>query len=73
MLHLLNEGDDVMVVSGSSCLTAAHLASLTSGTNSTIYMTGVQSEAHVKQVNLKLQSLNANRILLIYYGTVNFP
>ena len=52
-----------MVVTGSSCLTAAHLASLTSGTQSTIYMAGVQSEAHVKEINLKLQELNAKSIL----------
>ena len=52
-----------MVVTGSSCLTAAHLASLTNGTQSTIYMAGVQSEAHVKEINLKLQELNTKSIL----------
>jgi len=53
--RLMSEDDDVLLVNVGSGLTAAHIASLTHNSSTTIYAYGITSDRHQKYVNKQLE------------------
>jgi len=52
---MISEGDDVIHVNVGSGITTAHLASLTHGSETTIYAFGIKSDHHKKHILKTLQ------------------
>ena len=63
MRNMINEGDDIIVVNAGSGITCVHLASLTQGSDSSVYTFGIKSETHQQQLNATLERLGAKCIL----------
>jgi len=58
----MNDGDNVIHINVGSGITTAHIASLTSSTDSTIYAFGIQSDLQRQQINLNLERFGCRRI-----------
>ena len=68
--QLMDEGDDVLLVGIGSGIVAAHLSSLTHHSKSRIFLVGVQSERHHKQIIKLMTKLGAKckRIIVVRYN-----
>ena len=61
----MNDGDDVIHVNVGSGITAAHLASLSNSTDTSIYVFGIQSDLQRQQIIYNLERFGCRCIFLV--------